>query len=51
MFTKRSEERELGKTWISRLAIRAISARMRVIELSGGNQQKVVIGIWLKSRK
>jgi simple sugar transport system ATP-binding protein len=44
VFTKRSEERELGKTWISRLAIRAISARMRVIELSGGNQQKVVIG-------
>ena len=44
VLTKWSEERELGKTWISRLAVRAISARMRVIELSGGNQQKVVIG-------
>jgi simple sugar transport system ATP-binding protein len=42
VLTKWSEER-LGKTWISRLAVRAISARMRVIELSGGNQQKVVI--------
>ena len=41
--TKRSEERKLGKTWISNLAVRAISAGMRVIELSGGNQQKVVI--------
>ena len=43
MLTKRSEERELGKTWISNLAVKAVSAGMRVIELSGGNQQKVVI--------
>ena len=43
VLTKRSEERELGKTWISNLAVRAVSAGMRVIELSGGNQQKVVI--------
>ena len=43
MLTKLSEERELGKSWISNLAVRAVSAGMRVIELSGGNQQKVVI--------
>jgi simple sugar transport system ATP-binding protein len=43
VLTKLSEERELGKSWISNLAVRAVSAGMRVIELSGGNQQKVVI--------
>ncbi len=41
--TTRSEERELGKTWITNLAVKAISPGMQVIELSGGNQQKVVI--------
>jgi simple sugar transport system ATP-binding protein len=32
-----------GKKWIKYLNIRAVSKNMRVIELSGGNQQKVVI--------
>jgi len=32
-----------GERWIKYLNIRAVSKNMRVIELSGGNQQKVVI--------
>jgi ABC-type sugar transport system ATPase subunit len=41
--TSSAEEREVGKKWISDLSIRAIGADAKVIELSGGNQQKVVI--------
>ena len=39
----RRQEAAAG-TWIDRLAIRARSARQPVVELSGGNQQKVAIG-------
>lgn len=39
----KSEASELGQTWIQRLKIRAISQDVKAIELSGGNQQKVVI--------
>jgi ABC-type sugar transport system ATPase subunit len=35
--------REIARKWISKLHIRAINDDARVIELSGGNQQKVVI--------
>ncbi|HVY98853.1 MAG TPA: sugar ABC transporter ATP-binding protein [Dongiaceae bacterium] len=38
-----AEARSLAKQWTDRLAIRAIDSNARVIELSGGNQQKVVI--------
>jgi simple sugar transport system ATP-binding protein len=38
-----SEVRSYAKQWIERLNIRAIDSEARVIELSGGNQQKVVI--------
>jgi simple sugar transport system ATP-binding protein/ribose transport system ATP-binding protein len=38
-----AEARELAKEWSGRLGVRAIDANARVIELSGGNQQKVVI--------
>jgi simple sugar transport system ATP-binding protein len=38
-----SEMRELADSWTKRLNIRAINSNARVIELSGGNQQKVVI--------
>ena len=37
------EVRELPQSWIDRLQIKAIDADARVVELSGGNQQKVVI--------
>ncbi|PHP65643.1 ABC transporter ATP-binding protein [Zhengella mangrovi] len=37
------EERQLGETWRTALNIKAVSGDVKVIELSGGNQQKVVI--------
>jgi ABC-type sugar transport system ATPase subunit len=39
----RKEEVEVGARWTEILAIRAVSRNARVVELSGGNQQKVVI--------
>ena len=33
----------IGETWIKRLKVRAIGNDAKVVELSGGNQQKVVI--------
>jgi len=36
--------RELAEEWTGRLNIKAIDADARVVELSGGNQQRVVIG-------
>jgi simple sugar transport system ATP-binding protein len=38
-----SETRALAKSWTKRLAIKALNDDSLVIELSGGNQQKVVI--------
>ncbi len=38
-----AEMRRLAKEWIEALKVRAINGDARVIELSGGNQQKVVI--------
>jgi simple sugar transport system ATP-binding protein len=38
------EMRALAAEWTQRLNIRAINDNARVVELSGGNQQKVVIG-------
>ncbi|MEP9373496.1 sugar ABC transporter ATP-binding protein [Mesorhizobium sp. KR1-2] len=38
------EMQALSADWTSRLNIRAINDNARVVELSGGNQQKVVIG-------
>ncbi|WP_114912708.1 sugar ABC transporter ATP-binding protein [Acidibrevibacterium fodinaquatile] len=37
------EAEVVGETWIKRLNVRAISKDVKVVELSGGNQQKVVI--------
>ena len=39
----RRESNAAGKTWVERLKIRAPGDDIRVVELSGGNQQKVVI--------
>ncbi|MGB3045593.1 MAG: sugar ABC transporter ATP-binding protein [Xanthobacteraceae bacterium] len=39
----RREADKAGDDWISRLNVRAISPKAKVVELSGGNQQKVVI--------
>jgi len=38
-----AEMRRLAKQWIEALKVKAINGDARVIELSGGNQQKVVI--------
>jgi simple sugar transport system ATP-binding protein len=40
----RREMRNVARNWSERLNIRAINEGGRVVELSGGNQQKVVIG-------
>ena len=44
------EMRALAADWTKRLNIRAINDDARVVELSGGNQQKVVIGKGLVQR-
>lgn len=51
-WVKNSVIREEGKKGVTRLRIATTSAEKKVVELSGGNQQKVVIAKWLikKSR-
>jgi simple sugar transport system ATP-binding protein len=39
----RREQAKAGADWIQRLKVRAIGDKAKVVELSGGNQQKVVI--------
>ncbi len=46
-FLNRVFENELAATMISKLNIRTPSSEQRVQFLSGGNQQKVVLGKWL----
>jgi simple sugar transport system ATP-binding protein len=43
MMLSRRENEAIGRTWIERLKVRAIGDDGKVVELSGGNQQKVVI--------
>ncbi len=43
-------ERSLAKATIDQLSIRAYSSEQVVNKLSGGNQQKVVVGKWLASK-
>jgi simple sugar transport system ATP-binding protein len=43
MMLSRRETETVGKSWIEKLKVRAISDDGKVVELSGGNQQKVVI--------
>ena len=43
MMLSRREAEAVGKTWIERLKVRTIGDNGKVVELSGGNQQKVVI--------
>ena len=42
-FLSRQEEADVGKNWIDLLNVRAIGSGVKAVELSGGNQQKVVI--------
>ena len=43
MLLSPSEAEAVGETWIEALNVRAIGDDAKVVELSGGNQQKVVI--------
>ncbi|MGE5148999.1 MAG: sugar ABC transporter ATP-binding protein [Rhodospirillaceae bacterium] len=43
LFVRSKETETVGKTWIDALKVRAIGQDVNVVELSGGNQQKVVI--------
>ncbi|MBI9108950.1 MAG: sugar ABC transporter ATP-binding protein [Spirochaetales bacterium] len=46
-FVDKKEENKRADTYIDKMAIKTPSSRQLVINLSGGNQQKVVIGKWL----
>ncbi|HLJ64387.1 MAG TPA: sugar ABC transporter ATP-binding protein [Stellaceae bacterium] len=39
----RSERQKLADYWVDRLKINALKRKARIVELSGGNQQKVVV--------
>lgn len=44
------QERQKAQTLVEKLDIRAASLEQRAVDLSGGNQQKVVLGRWLAAR-
>jgi ABC-type sugar transport system ATPase subunit len=46
-FVRRNQERALAAKYIDRLSIRTPSQNQRTMNLSGGNQQKVVLAKWL----
>jgi ribose transport system ATP-binding protein len=46
-FDFRAERRHVGD-WVDRLEVRPTDPERRMTELSGGNQQKVVVGRWLR---
>ncbi|WP_189339358.1 sugar ABC transporter ATP-binding protein [Williamsia muralis] len=41
-------EREEAKRWVDRLGVKTHSVEAGIASLSGGNQQKVVVGKWLR---
>lgn len=47
LWIRRDAERKGARHWLTRLAIRCGSLEQRVVELSGGNQQKTIIARWL----
>jgi ribose transport system ATP-binding protein len=47
VWIRRGAEREAARHWLTRLAVRCGSPEQRAVELSGGNQQKVIIARWL----
>lgn len=51
VIANRSEEQNQARKWAARLKVKASSLDENIERLSGGNQQKVVLGKWLMSRK
>jgi ribose transport system ATP-binding protein len=49
-FLNREREKEVAAIEVKRMAIRTPSIFQKVVNLSGGNQQKVVLGKWLAMR-
>ena len=47
----RAAEEQAASQWMTRLKVKTSSGRARIEQLSGGNQQKVVLGKWLMSKK
>src|SRR4051812_26752295 len=50
LFLDEAAEREMTRQIVERLAVKCAGPGQRVADLSGGNQQKVVIGKWLATR-
>ena len=44
LFTSKKRRANIAKEWADKLQIRAITADAKIVEFSGGNQQKVVVG-------
>lgn len=49
-FLDKDKERKLARQMFDRLAVKAPSLETMLVNLSGGNQQKVVVGKWLLSQ-
>ena len=49
LIVRPSEEIETGEKYVKLLNIKTPSARTRAVNLSGGNQQKVVLGKWFNT--
>jgi ribose transport system ATP-binding protein len=49
-FIRTSEERRLAAEWVERLSIRTPGVDALCLNLSGGNQQKVVLAKWLNAK-
>ena len=45
-----SEEKRLAKSWVERLKIKTPTINTLCLNLSGGNQQKVVLAKWLQAK-
>ncbi|RUX20839.1 sugar ABC transporter ATP-binding protein, partial [Mesorhizobium sp. M7A.F.Ca.US.011.01.1.1] len=51
LFIDRRQERRVTESWLKRLKVKTPSAKVNIEALSGGNQQKVVMGKWLMGRR